>query len=87
MVIEKAFIRTERTFEWVDSAVLGLLVALIYACVTVVVFAELSSGVALTLENRGLGHVHFFPAFLRAGQADLGHGGAESPLCCLLACG
>ena len=35
VVIEKPFIRTERTFDWVDLAVLGLLVGLIYAFVTV----------------------------------------------------
>ena len=35
MVTEKQFVRTERAFDWVDLAVFGLLVALIYALVTV----------------------------------------------------
>lgn len=35
MTAEKQFIRTERAFDWVDLAVLGLVVALIYAFVTV----------------------------------------------------
>ncbi len=35
MVAERTFVRTERAFDWVDLAVFGLLVALIYAFVTV----------------------------------------------------
>ena len=37
----------------------------------------MSGGVALTLEDRGDGHVHFLPAFLGAGQTDLGHAVAD----------
>jgi len=35
VVAEKQFVRTERAFDWIDLAVFGLLVALIYAIVTV----------------------------------------------------
>src|SRR5204863_3283655 len=35
VIAEKQFVRTERAFEWVDLAVFGLLVAVIYAVVTV----------------------------------------------------
>jgi NitT/TauT family transport system permease protein len=35
VVAEKQFVRTERAFDWMDLAVFGLLVALIYAIVTV----------------------------------------------------
>ena len=35
MIVEKPFVRTERAFDWVDLAVAGLLVALIYAVVTI----------------------------------------------------
>ena len=45
--------------------------------VALVVLAELSGGVALALEDRGHGHVGLLPAFLRAGQTDLGHAGAD----------
>ena len=42
-----------------------------------VVLAELAGGVALRLEQRGDGRVALLPAFLGAGQADLGHAGAH----------
>ena len=45
--------------------------------VALVVLAELSGGVALALEDRGHRHVGLLPAFLGAGQADLGHAGAD----------
>jgi NitT/TauT family transport system permease protein len=35
VIVEKPFVRTERAFDWVDLAVAGLLVALIYAVVTI----------------------------------------------------
>ena len=45
--------------------------------VALVVLAELSGGVALSLEHGGHGDVGLLPAFLGAGQADLGHAGAD----------
>ena len=45
--------------------------------VALVVLAELAGGVALALEDRGHGDVGLLPAFLGAGQTDLGHAGAD----------
>src|SRR3972149_4681769 len=45
--------------------------------VALVVLAELAGGVALTLEDSGYGHVGLLPAFLGAGQTDLGHAGTD----------
>ena len=45
--------------------------------VALMVFSELASHVALTLEHGGHGAVGLLPAFLRAGQADFGHAGAN----------
>src|SRR5215510_2840776 len=41
------------------------------------VLAELTGGIALTLQNRGHGHVGLLPALLGTGQTDLGHAGAH----------
>ena len=45
--------------------------------VALVVLAELAGGIALALEDRGHGHVHFLPTFLRARETDFGHAVAD----------
>ena len=49
----------------------------VLVAVALVVLAELAGGVALALQHRGHGDVGLLPAFLGAGQADLGHAGAH----------
>ena len=49
----------------------------VLVAVALVVLAELARGVAQALEHRGDRDVRLLPAFLRAGQADLGHAGAD----------
>ena len=45
--------------------------------ITLVVFAELSGGVAEAFENGGNGHIGFLPAFFCTREADFGHACAD----------
>ena len=48
-----------------------------FIAIALVILAELTRGVALTLQDRGHRHVGLLPAFLGARHADFGHARAH----------